>query len=766
MQAKNARNKLRDYSDITGGGIFSRLRRVRAAAVRSVVIRPLDIATSDTVAKEYPDHVGEASISFEYGVRPWGMADLPTGSAPTESARLEVVFPAAATSDSAVLIAIERVSVGRVLCRHVYLSKRATLAHNPRPSSPAQNGADSYEKNQTIIKGQGRGLSIEEVLRILLAPPTDVLFSDSIVWAAEIPEYQRKGAAFLYGRKSAILADEMGLGKTIEAVAALRLLAYRGQIAYDGRVLIVMPQSLFPQWREEIGRWAPELAGAVRVVSGSKERRRRLWSAIPHNAVVLVGYETLRTDYDSADKDRAPGLHAGWGLVILDEAQRIKNPKTEVSREIKAIRRDRSWALTGTPLENSPADMYSILEFARRDMLVGTGRDPERLLTEFHKSCLRRRIADVGIDLPPKIIRTVPIEMGEEQLTDYMRSQEESQRKLDEYEGNDQQFRFHAVALVSMLMQRCNSASTPPYGSAKSDRLIEQLEEATANGKKSLVFSKWVKQPFGIDRIADDISIAHPEWQIRQIKGGMSPAAREAAVHDFQTKPEIVALLMTIGSGGVGLNLQSASYVFHYDRAWNPAVEAQAEGRAHRRGQQGPVVVYRYITENSIEERIDEVLRDKAELFKHYVDLPAEQAVIEITKKLSIRDLRRIFDMDSTKSDGPKGDPAWKKLEARCERLLISNGYRAERTAEGADGGIDVIARKTNPSSLALLQAKRYSLPIGVEDLRAFSGAAADFGEPADRLIFAAPSGFSADAESFAGRHLPPIELWSEGDLA
>ena len=422
-------------------------------------------------------------------------------------------------------------------------------------------------------------------------------------WPTQLFPFQEEGVERLAFEPNVLLADEMGLGKTIQTIAALRLLRARGQLQ---AALVVAPAGLVLQWRRQLCDWAPELRLSTAV--GSAEDRRRAWQA-PAD-VFLVGYESLRSDL-GLKADWAPGVRL-YDVVVADEAQRFKNADSELSRAVKRLHRARTWALTGTPLENRLDDLLSILEF-----VVPGGFDPRqkaaglrRLLGEVQ---LRRHRRDVLKDLPPKYGATVFLELGDDQRAAYRRAETEGLMRLHAL-GRDLRI-THVLELILRLKQICNFC--PESGqSTKLADLRGRLESVAAAGEKALVFSQFVEEPFGARRIARDLADFRP----LVYSGDLDAAARTAVIADFDRDVGRHALILSLKVGGVGLNLTSASHVFHFDRWWNPAVEMQAEDRVHRIGQNRDVHVQAYIIADSIEERIQAILSEKRELFADVID--------------------------------------------------------------------------------------------------------------------------------------------------
>ncbi|RLS78864.1 MAG: DEAD/DEAH box helicase [Planctomycetota bacterium] len=404
--------------------------------------------------------------------------------------------------------------------------------------------------------------------------------------------FQLDGMAFLMPRHGAVLADEMGLGKSMQAISSIRLLVRSGEAR---RVLVVCPKGLVSNWTRELADWAPELV--VAVVEGDPQRRRWQWT-LPDVPVKVANYEVL-----VRDRDLVAELGMSFDLVVLDEAQRIKNRSSQTSEAVRSVARRRSWALTGTPVENSADDLVGIFEF------VAPGQIHERMAPRAMGAAvadhvLRRTKDKVLQDMPPRLNRDERIELTAEQRETYRRAEEEGVLRLADM-GREATIR-HVFELVLRLKQICNF-DTATGESAKLDCLQAELEEVQASGRKALVFSQWVET---LGRLREGLG----RFGALEYHGGMSTAARDEAIRRFRHEKRHSVLLLSYGAGAVGLNLQFSQYVFLFDRWWNPAVEDQAINRAHRIGAVGAVTVTRFLSADTIEERIDEVLRRKRDL--------------------------------------------------------------------------------------------------------------------------------------------------------
>lgn len=455
--------------------------------------------------------------------------------------------------------------------------------------------------------------------------------------AATLRDYQLRGLNWLARMTSlglgGCLADDMGLGKTITLIA-LHLHRQSDESA-AGPTLVVCPASLMGNWQREIEKFAPGIP--VRRFHGS----RRSLEGLAGGEFVLTTYGTMRLD--------APRLaEVTWGMVVADEAQHVKNPYSATARALRTIGARARVALTGTPVENNLSELWAILDWTTPGLLgrLGTfrtryaqavegGQDPaaaERLAQLVRPFLLRRRKADPGIapELPPKTETDRAVSLTKEQAGLYEAMVRET---LAEISGADSMARRGLIVkLLTGLKQICNHPAQflkedrpkIPGRSGKLELLDELLDTILSEEASVLVFTQYVRMARLIES-----HLAARGVSTQFLHGGTPINEREAMVDRFQAG-EIPVFLLSLKAAGTGLNLTRAEHVVHYDRWWNPAVEAQATDRAYRIGQNRPVQVHRFITEGTIEDRIADMLRRKQQLADAVLGA-GEAALTELT---------------------------------------------------------------------------------------------------------------------------------------
>jgi superfamily II DNA or RNA helicase len=501
---------------------------------------------------------------------------------------------------------------------------------------------------------------------------------------ATLRPYQERGLSWLVTMGSlglgACLADDMGLGKTMQLLAFL--LRRKDEARRDARpALLIAPTSVVGNWEREVERFAPSLE-LVRHYGASRAKSA---SDIPKKpgTLVVTTYGLLRRDAELLS-----GID--WSVAALDEAQNIKNASSATARAARALRASHRFALTGTPVENRLAELWSILEFAnpgllgpleafRRDFALpieryGNDDAAARLRRIVGPFILRRLKSDPTIiqDLPPKNEMKVVCTLTREQATLYKAVVDEELRRIESSDGIER--RGRVLALLMFTKQICNhpaqylGESGPlPKRSGKLARTTEMLEEAVAAGDKALVFTQFREMG---DKLAQHFS-ANLGCEVVFLHGGTPKKARDEMVRRFQEEPHGPRIfVLSVKAGGTGLNLTAANHVFHFDRWWNPAVEDQATDRAYRIGQKRAVQVHKLVCAGTVEEKIDRLLDQKRDLASKVVGA-GEQWITE----LEGRELRDLFSLsEGAVADGDDDDagpsvPAKSRTKARPARV-------------------------------------------------------------------------------------------------
>ncbi|WP_411572680.1 DEAD/DEAH box helicase [Streptomyces xanthophaeus] len=413
----------------------------------------------------------------------------------------------------------------------------------------------------------------------------------------------------------ACLADDMGLGKTVTLIA---LHLHRAQDpATAGPTLVVCPASLLGNWQQEIEKFAP--GTPVRRFHGAGRSLADLTDGF-----VLTTYGTMRLD--------APVLAAtGWGMVVADEAQHVKNPHSSTAKALRTIPSAARVALTGTPVENNLSELWAVLDWTTPGLLgrlgtfrtryaepVESGRDPQaaaRLAALVRPFLLRRKKSDPGIapELPPKTETDHTVTLSREQAALYEAVVRETLAAISEADGMER--RGLVVRLLTSLKQVCNhpaqflkDPAARDTGAGPRSGKLELLDTILAEGGSVLVFTQYV----AMARILEK-HLAARGIPAQLLHGGTPVPRREELVERFQSG-QVPVFLLSLKAAGTGLNLTRAGHVVHYDRWWNPAVEEQATDRAYRIGQTQPVQVHRLIAEGTVEDRIARLLERKRAL--------------------------------------------------------------------------------------------------------------------------------------------------------
>lgn len=462
---------------------------------------------------------------------------------------------------------------------------------------------------------------------------------------AELRPYQKLGIQWLWTLRSlglgGCLADDMGLGKTIQVLGVLSMSKKMGEKGTD---LLVVPASLVDNWRLEIERFAPTLRVLIAHPSHmpSAELKKLPDKHIhAHDAVITTYGTAVRTPWMKK---------FAWRNLILDEAQAIKNPGTKQTKAIKALQSSWRLALTGTPVENSLGDLWSIFDFLNPGLLgplkafnglcksMATGGQgayaPLRQLVAPY--ILRRLKTDKSViaDLPDKTEVTAHCLLSKRQAALYKQSVDEMKHAIENLDGIKR--RGLVLAFLMRFKQICNHPSQwlgdgayDPADSGKFSRLRELCESIAARQDKVLIFTQF-------RQLTEPLSSFLSEVFARTglvLHGGTAVRKRQGLVKSFQEDDRVPFMVLSLKAGGTGLNLTAASHVIHFDRWWNPAVENQATDRAFRIGQKKNVLVHKFVCRGTVEERIDDLIADKQKLSDGVLEGGSESSMTELSNE-------------------------------------------------------------------------------------------------------------------------------------
>ena len=513
--------------------------------------------------------------------------------------------------------------------------------------------SESYDRAPIILSDEVRGLIRQ------LTEQADIPIPEGI--QATLRPYQERGFSWMYRNFrigfGSIIADDMGLGKTLQVITLLQKMKDDGALHPSlggdggGPALIVVPTGLITNWQAELARFAPQLSvftyhGPGRNLKDFKD-----------TDILLTTFGVLRSDVTKLKKPT-------WLTVIIDEAQNIKNADTAQSKAVRSIPAKLHIAMSGTPVENRLSEFWSIMDFANQGYLgsakgfkeefanpiqrEGDSRVADRFRRITAPFLLRRLKSDKSIisDLPDKIEQNELALLTERQAALYQETLEQAMQAIEGIEATDHQSLFVRQGLVLQMIlalkQICNHPALflknddlQPELSGKTEMLLSLLESIVESGQKVLVFTQFREMGDMLQQMIEQRIGQRPLF----LHGGCSIKQRQEMVERFQQNSRSDQIfLLSLKAAGTGLNLTAASHVIHYDLWWNPAVEAQATDRAYRIGQHQNVLVHRFITKNTFEERIDQMIQDK----RHLADMTVASGESWIGK-LSNSELREIF---------------------------------------------------------------------------------------------------------------------------
>ncbi|MFO7659807.1 MAG: DEAD/DEAH box helicase, partial [Candidatus Cloacimonadaceae bacterium] len=481
---------------------------------------------------------------------------------------------------------------------------------------------------------------LEQMFRDLLNRHTDNEEALPAYLNTVLRSYQKAGYQWLKMlmryRLHGILADEMGLGKTIQALSVL------AETPPDSVSLVICPKTLLYNWAAEIEKFHTNIP--YQIYEGSKAERIALLKN-PNVRLFIISYTLVLNDIAELSK-----MNFKW--VVLDEAQHIKNVAAQRTGAIKKLKADYRLALSGTPIENSMTELWSILDFLMPGYLGSLNKFKQEYISELPQPeiraklnrlaapfVLRRIKKDVLFELPDKQEQVSWCKLNPVQEKLYLQILEAVKQSLFPSEVKDlsQLNYIHVLSALTKLRQVCNHPAlvnsdmkTDAEISAKTEQLMELVEEALESGHKILVFSQFVEM----------LKLIRPYFEEREISFEYMDGKtkdRQKLVDRFNTDPKVKVFLISLKTGGMGLNLTSADTVILVDPWWNPMIENQAIDRTHRIGQTRKVQVFRLITKGTVEEKIISLQQNKLELFQNVID--EGQSAIKLMDEKTLRDL-------------------------------------------------------------------------------------------------------------------------------
>jgi uncharacterized Zn finger protein/superfamily II DNA or RNA helicase len=466
---------------------------------------------------------------------------------------------------------------------------------------------------------------------------------------ASLRPYQQRGFHWLYNNTvrglGSCLADDMGLGKTVQVIALILKLKEEGSL--EKPALVVCPTTLLSNWVKECKKFAPSLS--VTVYHGASRE------------LAAKGMDLIVTSYGILRRDVAKFKKTTWGMVVIDEAQNIKNPESNQAKSVKALTATGYIAMSGTPVENRLLELWSIFDFINSGYLgrrqdfasrfahpiekYRDGEKIEQLRRATAPFLLRRLKSDRSIikDLPPKIVKEEYCYLSKEQAALYQQVVENMIREIEDSDGIAR--KGLVFKLMTALKQICNhpvhytkKGQAVKEHSGKAMKALAVLEQALAAGEKTLLFTQYREMgELLVELIRDELQL-EPLF----FHGGVPRQQRDEMVEKFQEEEGLPVMIVSLKAGGTGLNLTAATNVVHYDLWWNPAVEDQATDRTYRIGQDRTVMVHRLLSLGTFEEKINDLMQTKRELAELTVAV-GETSLSE----LSNQELRDLFQLDT-----------------------------------------------------------------------------------------------------------------------
>ncbi|MCM8525722.1 MAG: DEAD/DEAH box helicase [Lentisphaeraceae bacterium] len=479
---------------------------------------------------------------------------------------------------------------------------------------------------------------LEQLKEQAFIPPSCSEIAENIRNMEELPEpqipsalkeklrhYQAAGVEFMHNRLfynlGVILADDMGLGKTFQTLSLI------GSLKLNKPALVVAPASVVYVWQDEIDKFIPDLKKVI--LTGTPDARKKILDNAHEYDVIIANYHIVRNDLDFLEL-------LEFSLVVLDEAQMIKNPQAKITHSVKRLKSEKRLALSGTPVENRLSDLWSIFDFLIpgflgsyqqfSDKYESGGASRQELAERVSPLILRRTKEKVAKELPPRTEEVIRCSMEPEQLELYKKLKADAKNQV-------KQSKFSIFAALTRLRQTCCDPALlgeefEAINSAKLDCLTEMLEPIVDEGHSVLVFSQFTSMLEIIER-----KLNKKKMKSFKLTGATPTSKRPALVKDFNDCEDPSVFLLSLKAAGTGLTLTKADYVFIYDPWWNPAAERQAVDRAHRIGQDKPVFVYKLVVQGSVEEKILKLQEEKKQMIQEVIsddELPQHLTTSEL----------------------------------------------------------------------------------------------------------------------------------------
>lgn len=473
---------------------------------------------------------------------------------------------------------------------------------------PARHPRSAGGFPRSEMEARRRSRSLGEMIRpsFLTEPELD-----------RLRDYQRTGVDWLVAQPIAILADDMGLGKTAQAITALRYLV-RDQP--QRTALVVCPKQIMANWERELNDWAPELTWTR--LSPPTRWRQRAWRVLVGRVHVII------TNYEHLGAVGAAVPEYSFSALVVDEAHRVRNTDSRVTSQLRALKRDRAWALTGTPIERVPTDVWTILSALRP-----TGFNPRRMPPS--NDALRARIKPYVLRrMKAEYLKELPPELNEHELIDLLPSQRSAYtRAMKRFRSASEDELLPALTELRLICDFDPSSKE----SAKLDRIVELLLQIAQNDEKGIVFS-YTLEP--LDLLADRLDRSILRISYLHLRGQQTMDDREDAVRAFTTDPMQRFLLASTRVGGEGLNLVEANHVIFINRWWNPSANSQAKDRVSRIGQEKVVLVHSFTAADTIEIALDRILRDKSKMAMEIIDALGDPMTDDAIRQEIVEQLR------------------------------------------------------------------------------------------------------------------------------